>query len=59
MKEGTEKRQGVAYLDDGMMIVVEDGMDYLNKTIEVYVTSAIQTAAGRMVFAKPINDFNR
>lgn len=53
IKNGTERQQGVAYLDDGTMIVVEDGRYYMNKTIEVEVTSAIQTDAGRMIFAKP------
>lgn len=53
IKSGTERNQGVAYLDDGTMIVVEDGQNYMSKTIEVIVTSALQTAAGRMIFAKP------
>lgn len=53
IKNGTERQQGVAYLDDGTMIVVEDGRYYLNKPIEVIVTSALQTDAGRMIFAKP------
>lgn len=53
IKNGTERQQGVAYLDDGTMIVVEDGRYYLNKSIEVIVTSTIQTDAGRMIFAKP------
>lgn len=53
VKDGTERQQGVAYLDDGTMIVVEDGQHYMNKEIEVVVTSALQTAAGRMIFAKP------
>ena len=53
IKNGTERQQGVAYLDDGTMIVVEDGRYFMNRTIEVEVTSAIQTDAGRMIFAKP------
>lgn len=53
VKSGKEKNQGVAYLDDGTMIVIENGINYLDERIDVYVTSAIQTAAGRMVFAKP------
>lgn len=53
IKVGTERNQGVAYLDDGTMIVVEEGQHYMNETIEVVVTSALQTAAGRMIFAKP------
>lgn len=54
IKAGTERQQGVAYLDDGTMIVVEDGQKYLNKPLSVIVTSALQTAAGRMIFAKPV-----
>ncbi|MGX7109015.1 PIN/TRAM domain-containing protein [Facklamia miroungae] len=52
IKAGTERRQGVAYLDDGTMVVVEDGQDHINKYLEVVVTSSLQTAAGRMIFAK-------
>ncbi|KRM90473.1 PilT family ATPase [Liquorilactobacillus cacaonum DSM 21116] len=55
IKNGTERQQGVAYLDDGTMIVVEDGRYYLNNQIEVIVTSALQTDAGRMIFAKPVH----
>ncbi len=53
VKDGKEQGQGVAYLDDGTMIVIENGHRYLNATIDVEVTSALQTAAGRMIFAKP------
>lgn len=53
IKQGTERAQGVAYLEDGTMIVVEDGQYYINKMLDVIVTSAIQTSAGRMIFAKP------
>lgn len=53
VKTGTERQQGVAYLDDGTMIVVEDGQHYMNEQISVVVTSALQTAAGRMIFARP------
>lgn len=53
IKAGTERKQGVAYLDDGTMIVVEDGQLYMNERIRVVVTSALQTNAGRMIFAKP------
>ncbi len=52
IKSGTERKQGVAYLDDGTMIVVEDGQYYINERVPVVVTSAIQTNAGRMIFAK-------
>jgi uncharacterized protein YacL len=53
VKEGKEQGQGVAYLDDGTMIVIEGGRRYMNAAIDVEVTSALQTAAGRMIFAKP------
>ncbi len=53
VKEGKENNQAVAYLDDGTMIVVEDGRRYIGKTIKVLVTSVLQTSAGRMIFAKP------
>ncbi|MGP4062960.1 PIN/TRAM domain-containing protein [Halobacillus litoralis] len=53
IKDGKEQNQGVAYLDDGTMIVVEEGKDYIGKTIDVVVTSVLQTSAGRMIFAKP------
>ncbi len=53
VKDGKESGQGLAYLDDGTMIVVEDGKQYIGKTIDVLVTSVLQTAAGRMIFAKP------
>ncbi len=52
VKEGKTGKQGIGYLDDGTMIVVEEGRDYLGKTMEVMVTSALQTSAGRMIFAK-------
>lgn len=52
-KEGKEMNQGIAYLDDGTMIVVEGGRKFINETIAVIVTSVLQTAAGRMIFAKP------
>lgn len=53
VKKGTERQQGVAYLDDGTMVVVEDGRFYMNQLINVEVTSALQTDAGRMIFARP------
>jgi uncharacterized protein YacL len=53
IKDGKEYHQGVAYLDDGTMIVVEDGREYIGKRIDVLVTSVLQTSAGRMIFAKP------
>jgi uncharacterized protein YacL len=55
IQEGKEVGQGVAYLDDGTMIVVEDGRRYISQNIDVVVTKVLQTAAGRMIFAKPEN----
>lgn len=55
IKNGTERQQGVAYLPDGTMVVIENGQFFLNKRLEVTVTSAIQTDAGRMIFAKPVH----
>lgn len=52
VKEGKDENQGIAYLDDGTMIVVDNGRDYLGKKIDVIVTSVLQTPAGRMIFAK-------
>ena len=53
IKDGKEHNQGIAYLDDGTMIVVEEGRNYIGKHIDVLVTSVLQTSAGRMIFAKP------
>lgn len=53
IKDGKEQKQGIAYLDDGTMIVVEEGRNYIGETIEVTITSVLQTSAGRMIFAKP------
>jgi uncharacterized protein YacL len=53
VREGKEPGQGVAYLDDGTMVVVESGRKFLNQTTAVTVTSVLQTAAGRLIFAQP------
>lgn len=53
IKDGKESGQGLAYLDDGTMIVVDCGKKFIGKNIDVLVTSVLQTAAGRMIFAKP------
>ncbi|MBR5996218.1 MAG: TRAM domain-containing protein [Eubacteriaceae bacterium] len=53
LREGKEDRQGVAYLDDGTMIVVEDGKGLIGKDITATVTSVLQTSAGKMVFVRP------
>lgn len=52
IQEGKEYGQGVGYLDDGTMVVVEDGQRMLNRTENVVVTKVLQTTAGRMIFAK-------
>jgi uncharacterized protein YacL len=52
LKEGKEMGQGVAYLDDGTMIVVDNGKRQMGRTIDVIVTSVLQTPAGRMIFAR-------
>ncbi|MCC5638317.1 PIN/TRAM domain-containing protein [Nostoc sp. CHAB 5844] len=53
LKEGKEPSQGIGYLDDGTMVVVEEGSSYVGGELRVVVTSALQTSAGRMIFAKP------
>lgn len=53
IQEGKESGQGVGYLDDGTMVVVEDGRNFIGKEIQVSVTKVLQTAAGRMIFTKP------
>lgn len=52
IKQGKEHSQAIAYLDDGTMIVVEDGRKYIGHTLDINVTSVLQTAAGRMIFGK-------
>jgi len=53
IKDGKEAGQGVGYLDDGTMIVVEGGKKHMGETLEAVVTSVLQTVAGRMIFARP------
>jgi len=52
IKEGKEHSQGIGYLPDGTMVIVEDGRESINKTVDVVVTSMLQTAAGRLVFTR-------
>jgi uncharacterized protein YacL len=59
LKEGKEMGQGVAYLDDGTMIVVDNGRKQMGKMIDVIVTSVLQTPAGRMIFARLKEEANR
>lgn len=56
LQEGKEYNQGVGYLDDGTMVVVEEGGAYIGATIDVTVSKVLQTAAGRMIFARPSMD---
>lgn len=53
LKEGKEPSQGIGYLDDGTLVVVEEGSRYVGTELRVVVTSALQTSAGRMIFARP------
>jgi uncharacterized protein YacL len=53
IREGKEPGQGVAYLDDGTMVVVEGGKRFIGQSLDVVVTSALQTSAGRMIFTRP------
>jgi uncharacterized protein YacL len=59
IQEGKELGQGVGYLDDGTMVVVEDGRRSIGETVEVNVTRTLQTVAGRMIFAQPISKGRR
>jgi uncharacterized protein YacL len=56
IKEGKEYNQGVAYLDDGTMVVVENGRRYIGKNVETVVTSVLQSTAGRMIFTRVIEE---
>jgi len=59
LKEGKEHNQGVAYLDDGTMVVLENGRKLLGKNVEATVTSVLQTTAGRMIFSKAKEEYDR
>ena len=52
LKEGKEHSQGIAYLDDGTMVVVDNARKMISKTIEISVTSVLQTTAGKMIFGR-------
>jgi uncharacterized protein YacL len=56
LREGKEAGQGVAYLDDGTMVVIDHGRKYLGQSVDVTVTSVLQTTAGRMIFTRPRDD---
>lgn len=59
LKEGKEQSQGVAYLEDGTMVVVDNGKKLIGKTVQVAVTSVLQTTAGRMIFTKTREDYDK
>jgi uncharacterized protein YacL len=59
IQEGKEIGQGVGYLDDGTMVVVEDGKSLIDSSVGVLVTKVLQTAAGRMIFARPEQESRR
>jgi uncharacterized protein YacL len=52
LKEGKEQNQGVAYLDDGTMVVVDNARSKIGRTLDIVVTSVLQTTAGRMIFGR-------
>ncbi len=56
IQEGREPGQGVGYLDDGTMVVVDEGRRYISHEVHVVVTKVLQTTAGRMIFARPENN---
>ncbi len=56
LKEGKEYNQGVAYLDDGTMVVVDNARKLIGKNVDVTVTSVLQTTAGKMIFGKAIEN---
>ena len=55
LKEGKEYNQGVAYLDDGTMVVVDNARKMISKTIDIVVTSVLQTTAGKMIFGRYVD----
>jgi hypothetical protein len=52
LREGKELNQGVAYLDDGTMVVVDGAKRFINKSVDIFVTSVHQTTAGKMIFGR-------
>ena len=59
IKEGKESNQGIAYLEDGTMVVVDNARRLINKNIEVTETTVLQNTAGRMIFTKPREEVDR
>ena len=56
LKEGKEHGQGIGYLDDGTMVVIDNARDYVGKTVDVSITSVLQTSGGRMIFSRVRED---
>ena len=59
LKEGKEHGQGVGYLEDGTMVVIDNGREFVGKSIDVNITSVLQTTGGRMIFSKTKEDLRR
>ncbi|MCI0471107.1 MAG: TRAM domain-containing protein, partial [Candidatus Aminicenantes bacterium] len=53
-KEGKEKKQGISYLEDGTMIVIDDAKSDIGRTMDIEVTSVLQTTSGKMIFGKKV-----
>ena len=56
LREGKEKLQGIGYLDDGTMVVIDDAKKFVGERLDIVITGALQTPTGRMVFGKLINN---
>ena len=56
LKEGKEYNQGVAYLDDGTMVVVDNARKMISRTVDIVVTSVLQTTAGKMIFGRCVEN---
>jgi uncharacterized protein YacL len=59
MQEGKEHSQGVGYMEDGTMVVVENGKEYIGEYMDVNITKVLQTAAGRMIFGRVDEDSSK
>jgi uncharacterized protein YacL len=58
LQDGKEPGQGVGYLEDGTMVIIEGGRDFMDRTIYVEVTKLINRETGRIIFAKPVENRN-
>ena len=56
VREGKEKMQGIGYLDDGTMVVIDEAKDFVGSRLDIVITGALQTPTGRMVFGKLMNN---